>query len=394
MVEVSRRHLLAGSAAAAATAAAGVAIGRKTVSASATTSVIHGEQQIDFHGKHQAGIATVPAAFGTFIALDLKANTDVNALRRMMRILTDDARRLTAGEPSLADTEPELALVPARLTVTFGFGPRFVERAGGQKPRWLRPLPPFAIDRLESRWSDGDLLLQIQADDPLVVTHAARVLLKDARGFASLRWRQDGYRRAVGTEPEGTTMRNIFGQIDGTVSLDPQTPEFAKAVWCDDGWWADGTSLVLRRIEMDMEEWDIVGRSVRETSIGRRLDNGAPLTGTDEFDEPDLEAKNEFGLLTIPEFAHLRRSRTDDPTQVMHRRPYNYDDQPEGDQISNVGLLFAAYQADVDHQYIPIQQRLSDMDLLNEWTTPIGSAVFVLPPGCGPDGYIGETLLG
>ncbi|GAA3508047.1 hypothetical protein FHR32_008218 [Streptosporangium album] len=32
-------------------------------------------------------------------------------------------------------------------------------------------------------------------------------------------------------------------------------------------------------------------------------------------------------------------------------------------------------------------------DTENEWTPPIGSAVFAIPPGCSPDGWIGETLL-
>jgi dye decolorizing peroxidase len=31
--------------------------------------------------------------------------------------------------------------------------------------------------------------------------------------------------------------------------------------------------------------------------------------------------------------------------------------------------------------------------LLNQWTTPIGSAVFAIPPGCQEGGYIGDTLL-
>ena len=44
--------------------------------------------------------------------------------------------------------------------------------------------------------------------------------------------------------------------------------------------------------------------------------------------------------------------------------------------------------------FTPIQRRLDDLDLLNEWTTPIGSAVFAVPPGCDHGGYIGETLLG
>ncbi|SNQ49443.1 hypothetical protein FRACA_3300004 [Frankia canadensis] len=37
---------------------------------------------------------------------------------------------------------------------------------------------------------------------------------------------------------------------------------------------------------------------------------------------------------------------------------------------------------------------LAELDLLNEWVTPIGSAVFAIPPGCAAGGFVGETLLG
>ena len=37
------------------------------------------------------------------------------------------------------------------------------------------------IDRLEDRWSGGDLLLQICADDPLTVAHSARVAVLAGR---------------------------------------------------------------------------------------------------------------------------------------------------------------------------------------------------------------------
>ncbi len=56
------------------------------------------------------------------------------------------------------------------------------------------------------------------------------------------------------------------------------------------------------------------------------------------------------------------------------------------------GLLFASYQADVDRQFLPIQRRLDESDMLNEWTTPIGSAVYAIPPGCAEGGFIGESL--
>jgi dye decolorizing peroxidase len=118
------------------------------------------------------------------------------------------------------------------------------------------------------------------------------------------------------------------------------------------------------------------------------------LTGTDEFDEPDFEAKTAIGFPVIPEFSHLRRARSENPDERIFRRGYNYDDPPPAGQISDSGLIFVSFQADVDRQFVPIQRRLADLDLLNEWTTPVGSAVFAVPPGCAAGGYIGETLLG
>lgn len=353
---------------------------------------MNGEEVVPFHGVHQAGIDTDAQAHGLFLGLDLREETDREGLTRLMRILSDDAARLTQGLPALADSEPELAASPARLTVTFGFGPRFVERAQGVAPSWLAPLPPFRVDRLQPAFSDGDLLLQIASDDPLTLAHAARMLLKDARRFVTVRWSQQGFRRAYGTERPGTTMRNLFGQVDGTANVVPGTAEFDRVVWSDAGWLRGGTGMVLRRIRMDVDPWDRLDRGGREASVGRTLGNGAPLTGREEFDEPDFEAKNSLGFPVIPEFAHMRRARGDGSQQIF-RRAYNYDERPSGDAVSESGLLFAAFQADVDKQFTPMQRRLDELDLLNEWTVPIGSAVFAIPPGCQEGGFIGETLL-
>lgn len=359
----------------------------------AAPAALHGPDTVPFFGRHQAGIATEPQAHATFIGLDLREGTDREGLGRMMRLLTDDARRLTQGVPALADSEPELAVAPARLTVTFGFGPWFVALAGGTAPAWLAPLPPFAIDRLQPEFSDGDLLIQIAADDPLTVSHTARMLLKDARTFATIRWVQRGFRRAVGSEKPGTTMRNLFGQVDGTANVAPGTEAFDKVVWNTEGWMAGGTSAVVRRIHMNLDTWDHLDRGGREQSVGRTLANGAPLTGVNEHDEPDFEAKTAIGFPVIPEFSHMRRARSDNPEEQIFRRAYNYDDAPEGTEIANAGLVFVSFQADVDRQYTPMQRRLDELDLLNEWTIPVGSAVFAIPPGCVEGGFIGETLL-
>jgi dye decolorizing peroxidase len=338
-------------------------------------------------------VETPAQAHSVFTALDLNSDVDRNGLRRLMQLLTDDAARLTQGRPALADTEVELATTPAGLTVTFGFGPGLVARAAATGPAWLRPLPAFSIDRLQDEFSGGDLLIHVGADEPMAVAHATRMLLKDTRSFASVRWAQNGFRRAYGTSADGTAMRNLFGQVDETVNPEPGSADFASVVWSEDGWLAGGTSMVLRRIEMNLDTWDELDRPGRELAVGRTLDTGAPLTGSRESDEPDFEAVSATGFPVIPEFSHLRRARSDDASQRIFRRSYNYDDHPAGAGVSNSGLVFVSYQSDVDKQFVPIQRRLDELDLLNQWTTPIGSAVFAIPPGCEPGGYIGETLL-
>ena len=385
MTKVSRRGLLLGGAVAgsvAAGAVAGAVAGASLAEIPAAPSAVTVEP---FHGVRQAGIATEPQAHGVFCAFDLASGVDRAALARLMRLLSDDAARLTRGTAALADTEPELALAPARLTVTFGFGPGLFRAAGLPSP--VEPLPAFSVDRLEPRWSGGDLLVQICGDDALTVAHAQRMLVKDARAFASVRWTQRGFRAAPGTSG---TQRNVLGQLDGTGNPVAGTPAFDTAVWAPDG----STTLVVRRIRAELDEWAAVDRTVREMSVGRSLATGAPLTGASEHDEPDFDARDDLGIPVIHPSAHIRLARVGSDDKRILRRPYNYDEGPSADGKPDTGLIFASYQADVEGQFTPIQQALADADLLNKWVTPVGSAVFAVPPGCGDEGWVGEGVVG
>lgn len=390
---LSRRALLATGS----VGAAGVVAGAAGASAVAREAGAPdpGTRTVAFRGAHQAGVTTPPQDHGVLVAYDLLDGVDADALRRLLAIWTDDVERLTAGRPGLADTEPELALRPSGLTVTLAVGPRAVEVAGRDVPAWLGPLPEFEIDRLEDRWNDGDLLLQICADDELVVSHALRLLTKEARTFVRVRWVQRGFR---GPLRQDRTPRNLMGQVDGTAN--PVPADHDALVWrssttTPEGphWLDGGTTMVVRRIRMELDTWDEIDRVARERVIGRRLDDGRPLTGGRLEDEPDLGAVGDNGLPVIDPFAHVRRARPNDRKQRILRRPYNYDDPPSAGELTDAGLVFVTFQADLERQFLPIQRRLAELDLLNEWTTPIGSAVFAVLPGARRGEHLGQALL-
>jgi dye decolorizing peroxidase len=272
-----------------------------------------------------------------------------------------------------------------------------MSRAERTAPEWLAPLPAFGIDELEEQWTGGDLLLQVAAEDPLTVSHAARMLLKDARAFATLRWGQTGFRRSPGIQRPGSTLRNLFGQLDGTANPAPGSEHFAKVVWIDEGPFAGGTSMVVRRIRMDLDGWDEADRGAREAATGTRQDSGAPLSGGDESTPPDFEKVSANGFPVIGEFSHMRRARgvDDGEHQEIYRRPYNYEHTPAPGSglLSEAGQVFVSFQADPLAQFLPIQRRLDELDLLNQWTTPIGSAVFAIPPGCAEGEFLGQSVL-
>lgn len=376
--------------------AVGPARGATTPAAPAEPALMGGET-IPFHGAHQAGVETEPQAHATFLALDLRDAVDRGGVLRLLRLLTEDAARLTAGEAPLADVEPEMVTAPARLTVTAGFGPELLRRAEREVPSWLAPLPAFDIDELQDAFCDGDLLLQVGADDPVTVSHAVRMLLKDARSFTTVRWIQHGFRRAHGVQRPATTQRNLFGQLDGSANAALGSEDFSRIVWIPEGPFAGGTSMVVRRIRMDLDTWDEADRTAREEAVGTRLDTGAPLTGTTETDDADFTALTENGFSRIAEFAHMRRANgvDDGEHQEIFRRPFHYDVPPPAgsDAISEAGQIFCSFQADLEGQFVPIQRRLAELDLLNEWTTPIGSAVFAIPPGCAEGEYLGQSVL-
>ena len=153
--------------------------------------------------------------------------------------------------------------------------------------------------------------------------------------------------------------------------------------------------MVVRRIRMEIETWEILDRTSRGESTGRHLSSGAPLGMDNEHDVVDLNRRDSYGLPVIDANSHVARSMPADgkPGLQVLRRPYTYDLPPTDGITPDTGLVFISFQKDPLEQYHPIQQRLDESDRLNEWIRHIGSAVFVIPPGTTSDGYWGEELL-
>ena len=395
---VSRRGFLASSAATAAVAGIGVASGAAGASflASQNADTSTAKRALEFYGPHQMGIESDLQAVTNFVALDLKPGMDAAAMLRWMGLLTDDIRRLAAGEPILADPAPELASGAARFSAYVGFGLSRVRKLGldSMQPDGFGELPAFKVDQLKPEFSGGDVLIHVAADDPVVLSHGTRGLVRDSMPFATVRWTQSGFAHSPGMVPPGLTHRNLMGQVDGTANPKLGSDDFDQVVWIQDGpeWIQGGTQLVFRRIAMQLDTWDQLGAPAKEEVIGRKLSNGAPLTGTSEQDIPDLSARHPNGLKVIPDFAHIRRAAPAAEGERIFRRPFSYEAGISPQGSLDVGLLWTAYQRDMSKQFVPIQKRLDELDLLNKWTVPIGSAEFAIAGGVSEGSVIAQAL--
>lgn len=353
-----------------------------------------GEAVVEPTGKNQAGVELELQTFTRFIALDINTSTDKVAMLRWMSLLTDDIRRLAAGKSALADPNEYIATKPARLTLTVGFGPSLFEklRLQSQMPKGFGRLPNFKIDKLVEDASGGDVLLHVSGDDPITVSHACRTFVRDSADFATVRWVHDGFTNSQGVERPGKTQRNLMGQVDGTDNPALGSEDFANVVWIKDGpaWITGGTQLVLRKIRMELDTWESLSSTHREEVIGRRLRDGAPLGGQSESDAPDFEAEDARGLKVIPNFAHIRRASSQTMDERFFRRPFSYE-AIIGNGIES-GMLWTAYAANIEKQYLPVQQRLAEFDLLNKWTTPVASATFAIARGFGDGEVIAQEL--
>lgn len=406
---ISRRRLLgtAGATGLALGAAGGGAAGyaaapADTSSSSRAASLTSlGTNAVMFHGKHQPGITTPVQSRGQLIAFDLTAGAGRKEAAALLRRWSATAERLMAGKPAAGeDTDVARDSGPSSLTVTFGFGHSFFGRTGleKQRPTALDPLPDFSSDHLDKARSDGDLWVQIGANDPLVAFHALRAIQKDAGDAARVRWQMNGFNRSPGATAHPMTTRNLMGQIDGTNNPKPSEDDFDRRIYVpatgDPSWMGGGSYVVVRRIRMLLDDWEKLGLGDQEAVIGRHKSDGSPLTGGTETTEPKLEKAGADGKYAIALNAHARITRPDqNGGSAMLRRPFSYHDGFDKSGEPDAGLLFVCWQADPLRGFVPVQRKLDRGDALSEFIRHEASGLFAVPGGAAKGEYVGQRLL-
>ncbi len=399
--------------------AAGLAIGAGTATAVAVGRAQDADAAAsahEFFGAHQAGITTPVQDHLHFASFDMMARTNRDDLVSLLQDWSYAASRMTQGlevsatgsvggspEAPPDDTGEAQGLPAANLTITIGFGPTLFESEGvdrygiaSRRPASLERLPAFVGDDLAPDSSGGDLCIQACADDPQVAVHAVRNLSRIAFGRARLRWSQLGFGRTSRTTSAQATPRNLFGFKDGTANiLADDTEALADHVWVaasdQPAWMAGGSYLVARKIAMLIETWDRVRLSEQNGIIGREKGSGAPLSGGEEFTEPDLSETAADGTPAIPARSHVRLAHPESNGGTrMLRRGYNFVDGNNDLGRLDAGLFFLSFQRDPD-QFVRVQRNLST-DVMSEYIRHVGSGLWAIPPGAKQGSYVGAGL--
>lgn len=264
-----------------------------------------------------------------------------------------------------------------RVTITVGFGASlFVDRNGGDRfglagvrPKYLKPMPSFDGDHpdFKPETSASDLIMLVSSDHPYINLAIVRFFCEFLNRLFSKKHHVNVPARDVirfkGVE-EGFARkdkREFLRFDDGIQNLQMDADELRRLVYVDasdhePAWCANGTYLVYRKIRERMPVWESLEVQDQEKKIGRRKEDGAPLS-------PGRGDDRMTPLFTVktPVDAHIRKVQPrrkgvdlfglNDLERRFLRRPYPFFDglDAQGEAIN--GLQFIAFMSSIQRQF-------------------------------------------
>ncbi len=306
----------------------------------------------------QPGIIEPPQKHATVLVLDL---ADASALRDALETLTEDLHE------RLHDWYADDG-----LSVTVGYGLPLFDKLGGSAPAGLRLMPGWEGDDFDPAATQGDVVVQICADERSTTYQVEKSVLAQLGGALTLKERHVGFGL-----PES---RGVLGFVDGTGN--PKGADRVDVVAIPDGEsHAGGSFLVLRKIREDLSRWDRLTVDDQERIVGRKKADSAKL------DPPE----------STPRTSHRLKSsyRDADGEEVeILRRSFPFDEGGEA------GLIFIAFVADL-LQFEQVKgQMVSDhtgadqvgTDAIEDFYTTVSGGYYFAPPAPDGDGSLGDVL--
>lgn len=338
--------------------------------------------QPPFPATPQGGITNRPPEHCIVAALRLDATEPTatrNTIEELRRISSAELRSdLDNQGPGADKTQPspetgELGFDDghdrAHLTITLGLAATAFDKLatpGDQRPQDL-VIPWAGLGDTPIQTDQGDLALQVCADDAFVCEHVIRRVEEELTGQLTLVWTQIGSQRY--TTRQGRTSRGegraVTGFIDGTSNLNPrhsddderlvfvdpdnvasypalpvgQPPGYGGAPGTafpadlrnpptsEPAWTRHGTYMTVRASTIAIGPWDHATLDDQEHNVGRFKYSGAFLDLTDDphrvDDPPAFEA--DPTNVTVPVDSHARKAnprRPEDLDRRIFRRGY------------------------------------------------------------------------
>jgi deferrochelatase/peroxidase EfeB len=286
------------------------------------------------------------------------------------------------------------------LTVTVGLGPGAFEALGvaqNARPQDLQPIPWAQLgDDPKVTAENGDLVLQVCADDPYMAEHVVRRVEEELGDHLHLVWVLQGDQRY--TSRAGRVSRHearaLIGFLDGTANLDPRKsaddaalifvdpdkvgqypkvppsgtpgygpqnqpsfpPDLRQPPATEPGWTRGGSYLVVRASVQNIHGWDRATLGEQEAAVGRFKVSGASLDLSDDPERlketPNFAAHPEDEHVAIA--AHIRKvnprgAGTDDAARRVFRRGYPLIHPAPGELQR--GLVFVCFARSLSTQF-------------------------------------------